>query len=181
MPRIAIHIWRDRVAPVFDTGGRILILTDQEEDHVLTCPQPALRADELVGKGVGVLICGAISRPMHEAIVARGIRVIGFVAGEVDRVAAAWKSGGLDERFAMPGCRGTGLRRGCRRGPDARANHEPRRISCHAETERDHKDSDHEPGEEPGCARTRSRGRRTRDLESARVGDLAGDEESAGG
>lgn len=181
MPRIAIHVWRNRVAPVFDTGGRILILADQPEDGTLSCPQPALRAEEMVGLGVDTLICGAISRPMHEALMARGIRVVGFVAGDVEMVVAAWKSGGLDERFAMPGCRGMGFGRGRRRGVDSRINRESRRMSCHEEMELDHGDSGLKPDAAPGYARTRIRGRRARDLASARASDLDGNGDSVDG
>ncbi len=183
MPRIAIHIWRDRVAPVFDTGGRILILADREERHALVSPQPALRAEELAGLGVDILICGAISSPMREAVRARGIGVVGFVAGEVERVIAAWKSGVLDERFAMPGCRGMGFARGRERGATARAHQESRRISCHVEMERDHEDSGRKPGAAPGCARTRNRTRRSGNLEPAEAGGSSKveDEDCAGG
>lgn len=183
MPRIAIHIWRDRVAPVFDIGGRILILADREERHALVSPQPALRAQELAGLGVDILICGAISSPMREAVMARGIGVVGFVAGEVERVIAAWKSGVLDERFAMPGCRGMGFARGRERGTRARAHQESRRTSCHVEMERDRKDSDRAPGAEPGCARIRTRKRRSGNLETVEAGGSgrAEDEDFADG
>lgn len=183
MPRIAIHTWHDRVAPVFDTGGRILILADQEERHALVSPQSVLRAEELAGLGVDILICGAISSPMREAVTARGIRVVGFVAGEVERVIAAWKSGVLDERFAMPGCRGMGFCRGRERGATARAHQESRRTSCHVEMERDHEGSGRKPGAAPGCARTRNRTRQSGNLEPAEAGgsDRAGDEDCVGG
>lgn len=113
MSRIAIHIWRDRVAPVFDSGGLIRVWDGQEHaDRVVRCPQPALRAEELADMGVEILICGAISRCMHDAVTARGVFVVGFVTGETDRVIAAWQEGVLDERFVMPGCRGSEFGRG---------------------------------------------------------------------
>lgn len=117
MSRIALHHWQDRIAPVFDVGGRILVLTrggGEREEHVLVRGEPLHRAEDLLRLGVGTLICGAISRPMQEAINASGITVVGFVAGELERVIEAWEQGDLDEAFDMPGCRGRG--RGRRRG-----------------------------------------------------------------
>lgn len=123
MSRIAVHHWQQRIAPVFDTGGRILVLengTGAREECLLLCVQPLHRAEELAALHVGTLICGAISRPMKEALSARGISVVGFVAGDLERVIAAWRCGRLDETFAMPGC---ARRRHGRRGsgPDGGA------------------------------------------------------------
>ena len=115
MGRIAVHHWQHRIAPVFDIGGRILVLEDgsgARGEHLLQCAQPLHRAEELRALDVGTIICGAISRPMREALEARGIAVVGFVAGDLDRVLAAWERGRLDDSFAMPGCRGAGCRYG---------------------------------------------------------------------
>ena len=117
MSRIAVHHWQQRIAPVFDIGGRILVLEDgsaEREEHLMVCSQPLHRAEELHVLRVGQLICGAISRSMQEALAARGIVVVGFVAGDLERVIAAWQQERLDDTFAMPGCRcgGAGWRGG---------------------------------------------------------------------
>ncbi len=123
MSRIAVHHWQKRIAPVFDIGGRILVLEDgseEREEHLMVCSQPLHRAEELHVLRVGQLICGAISRSMQEALSARGIVVVGFVAGDLERVIAAWQQERLDDTFAMPGCRcaGVGWRGGrCGVGP----------------------------------------------------------------
>jgi len=112
MSRIAVHHWQKRIAPVFDIGGRILVLEDgsaSREEHLMVCSQPLHRAEELGALRVGLLICGAISRSMQEALAARGIVVIGFIAGDLERVIAAWQQERLDDTFAMPGCRCAGL------------------------------------------------------------------------
>lgn len=157
MLRIAVHHWRGRIAPVFDVGGCVVMLEDGTHERgecELLRPQPLQLAEDLHAQGVGTLICGAVSRPMQEALAARDIRVIGFVAGDLERVIAAWRSGELDDTFAMPGCRAAGL--GCR----GRMQHSIRRTrSCHEEMEPDHEGLDHKPGAEPGCARTRNRRR----------------------
>ncbi|MDP2862869.1 MAG: hypothetical protein Q8N95_08765, partial [Desulfobacterales bacterium] len=55
--------------------------------------------------GVGTLVCGAISRPLHGMVIASGIRVISFVAGDLRKVINAWLDGNLESgKFAMPGC-----------------------------------------------------------------------------
>lgn len=157
MSRIAVHHWRSRIAPVFDVGGSIVMLedgTDERGECVLLGSQPLQLADDLYAQGVGTLICGAISRPMQEALAARNILVIGFVTGDLERVIAAWRNDGLDDTYVMPGCQAAGL--GCR----GRLQHVKRRTrSCHEEMEPDHKGLDRSPDAEPGCARTRSRRR----------------------
>ena len=102
MSRIALHQWLDRIAPVFDVGGRILVLAEggrEREEHVLSRGEPLHRAEDLLRLDVGTLICGAISRPMQEALVAGGIKVVGFVTGDLERVITAWERGDLDESF----------------------------------------------------------------------------------
>ena len=65
--------------------------------------QKALRLAEL---GVSTLICGAISKSVNETVMSYGIRVIPFVAGELQDVVEVWLKGVLDQDcFAMPGCR----------------------------------------------------------------------------
>jgi hypothetical protein len=67
-----------------------------------------------------------VSQALAEMVVARGIRLIPFVAGETGEVAAAFAAGSLPSpAMAMPGCCGRRLRfqhgrggRGCRRGSD---------------------------------------------------------------
>ncbi|MBE1424096.1 putative Fe-Mo cluster-binding NifX family protein [Desulfomicrobium macestii] len=162
MSRIALHQWQDRIAPVFDVGGRILLLAEgvrEREEHVLSRGEPLHRAEDLLRLDVGTLICGAISRPMQEALVAGGIKVVGFVTGDLERVITAWERGDLDESFDMPGCRGRGL--GRQRGmqqQSRRADPEP----SPARTGSGLRSLDGWADGEPGCARIRNR--RGRDL-----------------
>lgn len=157
MSRIAVHHWRGRIAPVFDVGGCIAMLedgTDKRDECVLVRAQPLQLSADLHAQGVETLICGAVSRPMQEALAACGIRVIGFVAGELELVIAAWREGSLDGTFAMPGCRGAGP--GC----GGRKQLQQQRVrSCHEEMEPDHRGLGRRPGAEPGCVRTPNRRR----------------------
>lgn len=62
--------------------------------------------------GIGALVCGAISRPIHELVAAYGIQVIPFVAGDLREINRAWQRGSLEDgTYAMPACWG---RRGWR-------------------------------------------------------------------
>ena len=55
----------------------------------------------------GELVCGAISRPLAEKALAAGIKVIPFVAGDVEEVIEARLQGELpSSALAMPGCLG---------------------------------------------------------------------------
>ena len=115
----AFTIWGDRIAPVFDVA-RLIHLVEAEAGHVISetqeslpdeiTPHKALRLAEL---GVGMLVCGAISRPAYSLVAAYGIHVFPFVAGNLRDVVQAWLSGSLDnDVFAMPGCCGRRHRRG---------------------------------------------------------------------
>jgi len=117
--RIAIPVFNSRVSPVFDVAQRLLVIdavggveTARTEENLsgLYLPDRARRLMEL---GVDVLICGGISMPMANMIHAQGIRIIPYVAGDVEEVLAAFLAGTLAlPRFAMPGCRGRRFRFG---------------------------------------------------------------------
>ena len=107
----ALAVWDGRVSPVFDVSREVLILTivdglvSSRHDARLDAPTAALRTDRLKELGVETLICGAISEDLHRELTSRGVRVIGFVAGEVDEVLAAFLAGRLrGAAFSMPGC-----------------------------------------------------------------------------
>jgi predicted Fe-Mo cluster-binding NifX family protein len=122
MARAAFATWNDRIAPVFDAARRIH-LVDAESGRVLTEASEALEDDSPVRKArrlaelhVDLLVCGAISRPLRAMIVAGGIEVIPFVAGDLREVVQAWVTGEIGGGFfTMPGCGGQGPRR--HRGP----------------------------------------------------------------
>jgi len=117
--KAAFAHWDNRIAPVFDIAQRIRVAEAKsgrivaEVEEALTDDVPVRKAIRLAELGVGTLVCGAISRPLRAMVVAYGIRVIPFVAGDLSEVIQAWLRGGLDgEEFAMPGCCGRGRRRG---------------------------------------------------------------------
>ena len=115
MRRAAISAWDNRIAPVFDTARQIHLVEAEsgqvvsEISELIAGTLPVQKALRLAELGVGTLICGAISRNLHEMIRANGIRVIPFVAGDLHEVIQAWLTGGLDRNaFTMPGCGGRG-------------------------------------------------------------------------
>jgi len=113
--KAAFAVWDNRIAPVFDVARRIHVV-EVESGRIVTRTieelvdeLPVQKALRLVELGIGTLVCGAISRPLQAMIAANGLRVIPFIAGELNEVIQAWLSGNLGEDlFAMPGC--------CRRG-----------------------------------------------------------------
>jgi predicted Fe-Mo cluster-binding NifX family protein len=122
--RIGVPIWNGRVSPVLDAAERLVVVdTDgsgnrAREVVALEARRLPLRAARLSRLGLDLLVCGAVSRPLHELLTAAGVRVEPWVAGELDEVLHAAESGNLDlPRYRMPGCCG-GRRRGRRRARD---------------------------------------------------------------
>jgi len=119
--RLAIPQWQDRISPVFDVAGSLLLI-DLEQGAEIGRHKVALEEDSIQGRAkcvaslnAKVLICGAISRPLELALVAAGIEVIPQTCGEIEQVVRAYVTGQLHlDTFLMPGC--CGQRRGFRRG-----------------------------------------------------------------
>ena len=111
--RVAIPHWRGRVSPVFDVAGNVLVVdvadgaVQARREEVLDVDGPQQRAARLSRTGAGVLVCGAISRPLEMAVRAAGIEVFPQTCGDVERVLAAFIDGRLRQgAFLMPGCCG---------------------------------------------------------------------------
>lgn len=112
MSKAAFSAWGDRIAPVFDVAGQIHVVEIKagkivrESRELLEELPPLQRVPRLVELGIDTLICGAISRHLHELIAANGIRVISFVTGDLSELIGIWLRGEFDgSAFAMPGCR----------------------------------------------------------------------------
>ncbi len=116
--RIAIPVWEGRVSPVLDVAEHLLIVDVDNGREVgrsverfgpVILPQRAHRISEL---RVGVMICGAISRPLADMLLASGIRVFPCIIGEVEDVLRSYLDDGLtDPSFFMPGYAGPPGRR----------------------------------------------------------------------
>jgi predicted Fe-Mo cluster-binding NifX family protein len=124
--RLAVTIWNGRISPVFDVARRILLLEVEggreavRREEALDNTDPGRLASSLTAYQPDVLVCGAISRGLATLLTASGIRVIPFVAGEVEPVIEAFRKGVLARPdWAMPGCcdpAGFGRRKGGRCG-----------------------------------------------------------------
>ncbi len=121
--RLAIPIWNERVSPVFDAASRLVLIEVEQGTEVSRQMVevgadlfPVQRVRRLTDLQVGVLICGAISRPLASFVSAAGIDLIPWVAGPVEDVLRAYLADRLSEpRWRMPGC--AGRPRGAGRGP----------------------------------------------------------------
>ncbi len=109
--RIALAVWNGRISPVFDSSQRLLIVEVEGGSVVGEREEPILhrfppgRVGELRQLQIQTLICGAISRPLANLTAAAGIRLIPFVAGEINAVRDAFLAGRLPgPGFWMPGC-----------------------------------------------------------------------------
>ena len=123
--RIALAVWQGRISPVFDVSRQVLVVDIEQgrpagrKEESFASADPFGRAAELARWKVETLICGAISHPFSACLAAQGIRLVSFVAGEVEEVIEAYLAGALPSpALAMPGCCGRRRRfRGGRCGP----------------------------------------------------------------
>ncbi len=144
--KLALTVWNQRIAPVFDCAGTALILelpeyADGGKDRGvpvdLESPDSRRvslagqdlehRVKTLVDQGVDELVCGALSRDAATLLRQGGIAVHPFVAGDVQGVVQAWAWDDLEQDdFSMPGCacvRSQGRQGGPRCGRGRRRRH----------------------------------------------------------
>lgn len=121
--RVAIATWNGRVSPVFDTATQVLLVDFGDSGEVsrstaaIAEAMPHRRILRLSELGADVLICGAISRPLAAMAEGAGVRIMPWIAGDVEEVLEAYVAGRLPgPQFMMPGCfcRGCGFGRGGR-------------------------------------------------------------------
>ncbi len=118
--RLALAAYQNRIASLFETSDRFVFVEPprqqkQEQDVVLIKENNlSSMLQTMKNHQTSVLICGAISGCLANAIEVAGIRVIPYVTGDVDTIVKAFERGNLDN-CRMPGCLQKG-RRGRRRG-----------------------------------------------------------------
>jgi len=108
--KVALPVWQGQVSSVFDFAHKLLVIelknggeTDRQEIVLVEQSGPE-RAAMLKQLGVGVLICGAISRPLAEMINGSGIQVLPFVKGSAEQIINAYKARQLSQpQYIMPG------------------------------------------------------------------------------
>lgn len=108
--KIAIPHWQGRVSPVFDASDAVVVIDIERgrerrrDNFKLASFDPVRRAQEVAGLGAEVVVCGAVSRTLENALIGAGIRVKGFICGDIDALVEAFLAGTLsDACFQMPG------------------------------------------------------------------------------
>jgi predicted Fe-Mo cluster-binding NifX family protein len=126
--KTAFAVWNNRIAPVFDVARHVIMVESEAAREGAPTPvllvgdQPLQKVQQLSELGADSLVCGAISRALQALLIARGIRVVAFVAGDVQDVIDAWQQNNPNIKdFAMPGCRPNRHRRSnCKQREEAR-------------------------------------------------------------
>jgi len=110
--KIAVAVWKNRISPLLDSASMLLIAKIENGmiagSHYETVHSENLssKAIRIYTTGVKVVICGAVSHFLENMIEAYGIRIIPFVAGDVNQVIEAYLKGNLSAaKFRMPGCK----------------------------------------------------------------------------
>lgn len=137
--KIAIPYWQGRVSPVFDASDSIVVI-DIERGHErrrdnfrLASSEPVRRAQEVAALGAEMVLCGAVSRTLESALIGAGVRVKGFICGDLDALVEAFLTGKLsDTCFQMPGANrvqaAAGLRPESRKKTSARPRSKSKRA-----------------------------------------------------
>ncbi len=97
---------------MMDSASRLLVIDFEDKRETdrtildISHLHGILKADLLKNKKVDLLICGAISMPLHRYIAAANIEIVPFICGAVEDVLAAYNGGVLQNGdFFQPGCR----------------------------------------------------------------------------
>jgi predicted Fe-Mo cluster-binding NifX family protein len=114
---IALSVWNDRIAPVFDVAIQLL-LVEVEDGKIVKQSLEQLPSESTLEKAImlqrlsiNTLICGAVSEEVRSFLDMYGINVMAFISGNIQEILQAWLSEDFDETdFAMPGC---GKQKGC--------------------------------------------------------------------
>lgn len=129
--RVAVPVWGSRVSPVFDAAGELLVIdyTDDQETsrHLVELPAGSVsgRINAVHDSRIEILLCGAISRPLLDMLLAEGVSVTPFLSGEIESLLEARLADHLsDPCYLMPGC--CGRRRRRQRGRNGQGRHRGR-------------------------------------------------------
>jgi len=120
---LAIPVWEDQVSTAFDFARKLLVVEADGKREVSRREVPLgdepveRKARRIRDLAVQVVICGAISQPLAQAVSQAGIEIIPYVSGQVDSVLAAYLCERLaDPRFLQPGSRPGARKRWQHRG-----------------------------------------------------------------
>ena len=109
---IALSVYNNRIAPVFDVASQLKVIKvcDGEvvDETVFNLPieKPLERAIKIHQLGVKLLICGAVSEEAKSFLDMYKIKTVAFIAGDIEEIISSWilkKFSAVD--YSMPGCR----------------------------------------------------------------------------
>lgn len=109
--KLAITIWGNRVSPVFDAAGTLLVACIENrritrKSYVSFDPATPSDLIQLLKKmQISILICGAISTKPADLIVDSDIKLISFVTGNAIHFLENFaQKQTIEKIFMMPGC-----------------------------------------------------------------------------
>ena len=108
--RIAIPCCNEIVSPVLDTAERMMVI-EVENGNVMSRRETFISGESLrkkaecIAQHADMLVCGAISRALHEQLVDLGVEVYPWTMGNVECIAEIFMGGNTPgPEFIMPGC-----------------------------------------------------------------------------
>jgi len=109
--RVLLPVSRGRISPLLDVARRFLLVNVQRGREIgrseVSIDKTGLvpRSKRIAQLDAHVIICGAISRPLEQALASEAVWVIPNTCGPAEQVLQAFRLGQLTERaFLMPGC-----------------------------------------------------------------------------
>ncbi len=109
--RVLLPVSRGRISPLLDVAKRFLLVNVQGGREIgrreVSIEKTGLvpRSKRITQLDTNVLICGAVSRPLEQALASEAVRVIPNTCGSAEQVLQAFRLGQLTDRaFLMPGC-----------------------------------------------------------------------------
>ena len=116
--KITVPYWYNRISPVLDTAENFLIVDVQNgrriKDVNINLGEKSLsdRVEYFKRQHINFLLCGALSDYYHRLILAKGIKVIPWLTGDIDCILEAFIcNNSFEPEFIMPGCKGCRRRR----------------------------------------------------------------------
>jgi len=120
--KIGIPVWRNRISPLFDTARTLMIIEIRDGKEISRTETPIdedflpLRAKLVEERGIGILICGGISRALEAILRSHDIIVLSGIQGDTENVIDAFQNSRLDaSEYQMPGYGVKKHQRRCRR------------------------------------------------------------------
>jgi predicted Fe-Mo cluster-binding NifX family protein len=110
--KVALLTTQSRISPVFETTCSWVVININDDEYIIGSTyqfhtrNEIEMANELLIKGIQLLVCGAIPCYLEKQLRDRGCEVLSFIAGDIDEVIKALNGDLLENpKFKMPGCK----------------------------------------------------------------------------